>query len=281
MAETLEQKSARLDALVDNPKWLNKVMYIYFVGCTACFTMEMMMVHGMLDMFNLIAKDLYPDDKEKQTDLIQRHLNFYNTQPNMTIVPGTVLGMEIQRAKGEDVPNDAIQAVKAALAGSFAGIGDAIIQGMFTPVLTSICMGMSAGGSGIGAIALWVLWWAIMWPLDYVMFKAAIKGGASASDSILSAGNKERFISAITILGCIVVGAVTASTVRLNLAWHITTNGLDVAVQNYMDQIYPGLVSFIGLFVVYTVMTKKKIGALKMILILLAVAVLAYFIKMF
>lgn len=281
MAETLEQKSARLDALVDNPRWLNKVMYIYFVGCTACFTMEMMMVHGMLDMFNLIAKDLYPDDKEKQTDLIQRHLNFYNTQPNMTIVPGTVLGMEIQRAKGEDVPNDAIQAVKAALAGSFAGIGDAIIQGMFTPVLTSICMGMSAGGSGIGAIALWVLWWAIMWPLDYVMFKAAIKGGASASDSILSAGNKERFISAITILGCIVVGAVTASTVRLNLAWHITTNGLDVAVQNYMDQIYPGLVSFIGLFVVYTVMTKKKIGALKMILILLAVAVLAYFIKMF
>lgn len=281
MAETLEQKSARLDALVDNPKWLNKVMYIYFVGCTACFTMEMMMVHGILDMFNLIAKDLYPDDKEKQTDLIQRHLNFYNTQPNMTIVPGTVLGMEIQRAKGEDVPNDAIQAVKAALAGSFAGIGDAIIQGMFTPVLTSICMGMSAGGSGIGAIALWVLWWAIMWPLDYVMFKAAIKGGASASDSILSAGNKERFISAITILGCIVVGAVTASTVRLNLAWHITTNGLDVAVQNYMDQIYPGLVSFIGLFVVYTVMTKKKIGALKMILILLAVAVLAYFIKMF
>ena len=281
MADKYEQNSARLDALVDDPKWLNKVMYIYFIGCTACFTMEMMMVHGILDMFNLIAKDLYPDDAEKRTDLIQRHLNFYNTQPNMTIVPGTVLGMEIQRAKGEDVPNDAIQAVKAALAGSFAGIGDAIIQGMFTPVLTSICMGMSANGSGIGAIALWVLWWAIMWPLDYVMFKAAIKGGASASDSILSAGNKDRFMSAITILGCIVVGAVTASTVRLNLAWVIDPEGINISVQNYMDQIYPGLVPFLGLFIVYNVMTKKKIGALKMILILLCVAVIAYFIKMF
>lgn len=281
MADKYEQNSARLDALVDDPKWLNKVMYIYFIGCTACFTMEMMMVHGILDMFNLIAKDLYPNDKEKQVDLIQRHLNFYNTQPNMTIVPGTVLGMEIQRAKGEDVPDDAIQAVKAALAGSFAGIGDAIVQGMFTPVLTSICMGMSANGSGIGAIALWVLWWAIMWPLDLVMFKAAIKGGASASDSILSGGNKDRFMQAITILGCIVVGAVTASTVRLNLAWVITTGGLNVEVQKYMDQIYPGLVPFLGLFIVYNVMTKKKIGALKMILILLVVAVIAYFIKMF
>ena len=281
MAENLEQKKARLDALVEDSKWLNKVMYIYFVGCTACFTMEMMMVHGILDMFALIAKDLYPDDKDKQLDLIQRHLVFYNTQPNMTVVPGTVLGMEIQRAKGEDVPDDAIQAVKAALAGSFAGIGDAIIQGMFTPVLTSICMGMSAGGSGIGAIALWVLWWAIMWPLNFVMFKASIKGGASASSGILAGGNKERFMSAITILGCIVVGAVTASTVNLKLAWVVTTNGLNVSIQNYMDQIYPGLTTFIGLFIVFNVMTKKKIGALKMILILLVVAVIAYFIKMF
>ncbi len=281
MAENYEQKKARIYSLVDNNVWLSKVMYIYFIGCTACFTMEMMMVHGILDMFNLIGKDLYPDDEAKRVDLIQRHLNFYNTQPNMTIVPGTVLGMEIQRSLGEDVPNDAIQAVKAALAGSFAGIGDAIVQGMFTPVLTSICMGMSANGSGIGAIALWVLWWAIMWPLDLVMFRAAIKGGASASDSILSAGNKERFMAAITILGCIVVGAVTASTVKLNLAWNITTNGLDISVQKYMDQIYPGLVSFIGLFIVYNVMTKKKISSLKMILILLVVAVIAYFIKMF
>ena len=80
MAEKLEQKKARLDALVEDSKWLNKVMYIYFVGCTACFTMEMMMVHGILDMFALIAKDLYPDDKDKQLDLIQRHLVFYNTQ---------------------------------------------------------------------------------------------------------------------------------------------------------------------------------------------------------
>ncbi len=281
MAENFEQKKARIYSLVDNNVWLSKVMYIYFIGCTACFTMEMMMVHGILDMFNLIGKDLYPDDEAKRVDLIQRHLNFYNTQPNMTIVPGTVLGMEIQRSLGEDVPNDAIQAVKAALAGSFAGIGDAIVQGMFTPVLTSICMGMSANGSGIGAIALWVLWWAIMWPLDLVMFRAAIKGGASASDSILSAGNKERFMAAITILGCIVVGAVTASTVKLNLAWNITTNGLDISVQKYMDQIYPGLVSFIGLFIVYNVMMKNKISSLKMILILLVVAVIAYFIKMF
>ena len=281
MAENYEQKKARIYSLVDNNVWLSKVMYIYFIGCTACFTMEMMMVHGILDMFNLLGKDLYPEDEAKRVDLIQRHLNFYNTQPNMTIGPGTVLGMEIQRALGEDVPNDAIQAVKAALAGSFAGIGDAIVQGMFTPVLTSICMGMSASGSGIGAIALWVLWWAIMWPLDLVMFRAAIKGGASASDSILSGGNKERFMAAITILGCIVVGAVTASTVKLNLAWNITTNGLDISVQKYMDQIYPGLVSFIGLFIVYNVMTKKKVSSLKMILILLVVAVIAYFIKMF
>ena len=280
MPETVDQKRARINSLVDNNVWLSKVMYIYFIGCTACFTMEMMMVHGILDMFNFVGKDLYPEDEAKRVDLIQRHLNFYNTQPNMTIVPGTVLGMEINRALGEDVPDDAIQAVKAALAGSFAGIGDAIIQGMFTPVLTSICMGMSANGSGIGAIALWVLWWVIMWPLDLVMFRAAIKGGASASSGILAGGNKERFMSAITILGCMVVGAVTASTVRLSLAWKITTNGLDISVQNYMDQIYPGLVPFLGLFIVYNVMSKKKIGALPMILILLCVAVVAYFIKM-
>lgn len=276
-----EENCKRLDALASNRKWLNKLMWHYWWGDTACFTMEMMMAPGIIEMMMKAAPELYPDDKQKQVELVQNHCVFYNTQPNMMIVPGTVLGMEIQRAKGEDVPNDMIQSVKAALAGSFAGIGDSLVQGMFVPILTSICMGVSANGSALGAILLWVVFFAIMYPLGFYLFKLGINMGTNGVNTILSGEKKDRLINAITILGCTVVGSVVASISHLALGWTISSNGLDVAVEDYMNQIYPGLTSLLFFFLIYTLMTKKKIGALKMILYILLFSIVAYFIHMF
>ncbi len=269
---TTVDNAARLDALKNDSKFINKCMRHYFWGDTACFTFEMMMAPGIIEMVAKAAEDLYPGDTAKQTELVQNHNVFYNTQPNMTIVPGTVMGMEIERAKGEDVPNEVIQAIKAALAGSFAGIGDSIVQGIVTPTLLSIGMGISAGGSGLGPVFVWAAFFAIFWPLGYWMFKLGMNVGAEGASTLLESSLKDRFVNAITILGCIVVGAVTASTVNPQFALKVSE---EKTLQTYMDGIFPGLTALIFLFTVYTLMTKKKIGALPMLGILFVFAVIA------
>lgn len=264
--------NARLDALKNDRKFINKCLLHYFWGDTACFTFEMMMAPGIIEMMLKAGEDLYPGDEAKQIELVQNHNVFFNTQPNMTIVPGTVMGLEIERAKGNDVPNDVIQAIKAALAGSFAGIGDSIIQGIVVPTLLSIGMGISANGSPLGPIFVWLAFFGIFWPVAYYLFKLGLDVGADGASSLLEGELKDRFVNAITILGCIVVGAVTASTVNPQFALMISE---EKSLQSALDGIYPGLTAVLFLGVVYFLMTKKKIGALPMLGILFVFAVVA------
>lgn len=266
------ENSARLDALKSDKKFINKCLLHYFWGTGACFSMEMMMAPGMIEMLIKAGEDLYPGNKEKQIELAKNHNVFYNTQPNMTIVPGTVMGLEIERAKGMDVPNDVIQAIKAALAGSFAGIGDSIVQGILVPTLLSIGMGVSANGSGLGTVLVWVLFFAIMWPVAYYLFKLGMTVGADGASTLLEGNLKDRFINAITILGCIVVGAVTATTANPQFALQVTA---DNTLQSFMDQIFPGLTCLLFFGIVYSLMTKKKIGALPMLGILFVFSIVA------
>lgn len=100
---------------------------------------ESMQAPALVKMFGDIREDLYPNDFDSQKSLMERHLSFFNTEPFLgCVVPGIVLGMEMEKAKGSDVPDDLIIAIKSALMGPFAGIGDALLPGTLIPILLSI-----------------------------------------------------------------------------------------------------------------------------------------------
>lgn len=266
----------RLTELSKNPKFIAKAYLIHSIAAGS-FTMERMMAPSMIAMLASIANDLYPNNPGKQADLLQRHNNFYNTQPNMAIVPGVVVGLEIERAKGNDVPNEIIQSMKAALAGPFAGIGDSLVQGMFVPILLSIGMGLSSNGSILGPLFVLVVYTLVMAPLSYTLMKLGIKLGVSGAEMLLDDKMKNRALNAVALLGCTVVGAVTASTCNLSLAWTIQVGELETSVQSYLDQIFPGLTILIAFGLIYWAMKYKKIGAVKMLGILLIVSAVGYF----
>ncbi len=271
---TTEMTNAqRIDALKNDRKFINRSLLHYFWGTGVSFTMIFMMAPGMIEMLASAAEELYPGDQKKQTELVANHNVFYNTQPNMTIVPGIIMGLEMERAKGEDIPNEVIQSIKAALAGSFAGIGDSIIQGILTPTLLSIGMGLSQNGSGIGAIFVWLAFFAIMWPFCYWFFKLGMNAGAEGASTLLEGEFKERFTKAIALVGCIVVGGVCASTANpmLKLAFG------SVEVQGFMEGIFPGLTGLLMWMGIYSLMKKKQIDAIKMVGLIFLFSLAAYF----
>ena len=142
--------------------------------------------------------DLYPGDLEKQIDLVERHAVFFNTQQGFgAIIWGIMLGMEIEKARGTDVPNDMIQTIKTALASPIAGVGDTLWQILFTPLLLSIGIGMSAEGSPIGAVFVFVVYCLINIPLTYVLFTMGIKLGADGAEMLLGPTVRDRLMPEI------------------------------------------------------------------------------------
>ena len=81
----------------------------------AAQNMERMEAPAFAGMMGKVADKLY-DDPEEQKALMLRHTQFYNSQPMVGVmINGIALGMEEQRACGENVPDELISSTKTAL----------------------------------------------------------------------------------------------------------------------------------------------------------------------
>jgi PTS system mannose-specific IID component len=230
-------------------------------------------------MMNSAAEDLYPGDHDKQVDLVKRHEVFFNTQQGIgSIVWGIALGMEIEKARNDEVPNDMIQTIKTALAGPLAGFGDTVWQVLFVPILLSISIGLSADGSVLGAVFAVVVYVLVNLFLTRFLFTTGVKLGVDGADMLISSGIKDRLIGAIEAMGIIVVGAVVGNNVNIQTALNLGFNGTNVAVQtDVFDAIYPGIFTLVGVAITYYFLAKKKVTPIRMMLGMLVVAIIGYF----
>jgi mannose/fructose/N-acetylgalactosamine-specific phosphotransferase system component IID len=93
------------------------------------FNYERMQGIGVAYSLTPILKKLYKT-KEDLTAAIKRHIEFFNTTPQVsTFILGIVAAMEERKASGEDVDENAIRSVKSGLMGPLAGIGDSFFWG--------------------------------------------------------------------------------------------------------------------------------------------------------
>lgn len=269
----------RLAALPKDKKFINHTFWWLMFHITQLFTPERMLGTSMGLMMITVAPELYPDDPAKQQDLVQRHMVFFNTQQGFgAIIWGIVLGMEIENARSGNVPDDMIQTIKTALASPIAGIGDTLWQILFTPILLSIGIGMSANGSAIGAIFVLVVYFAVNVPLTYVLFTTGLRSGVDAAEFLVGSPLKNRLLTAVETLGIIIVGGTVGSMVNVKTALEFDINGVVVNLQQQVfDAIYPGILSAGAFMLVFYAMKKWKLSAMKMMGIMAVVAVIGYF----
>ena len=233
---------------------------------------------AIVKMLADVREEIYPNDKEAQKEMLERHTIFFNTEPNLgSIVPGIVLGMEYEMAQGGDVQPEFINSIKTALMGPFAGIGDSLLPGTLCPILLSIALGMCENGEIIGPIFYIISFLAIMLPLTWFLFSYGVKTGANAAELVLSGGNKDKVTKAAETVGLIVIGAVTASYTHVNIGLVYTSGDLSIDIAAILDSLMPGLSVLLMSFLAYVLMVKRKWSINKMMAFFLIVAVLGYF----
>jgi len=262
------------------------VLWTFFAH--ANYNYERLQGTGFAHAMTPIIKRLYTTPDEIRAAL-KRHLVFFNTEPNFgNVVHGTVIAMEEQRANGAPIDDDAINSVKSGLMGPMAGIGDTLSQSTITPILLALGIGIAGGtasgsvvptltsatGNPLGAIIYIVLVSVVIVAVGYTAWMQGYARGKSFVTDILRSGAIDRVLVGAGVLGNMVLGALAAKFVVVNLAPTVTIAGAQLNLQAaIIDPLFPGALA-LGLVVV-TWWLLRRINPLALLTIYLVFAMLA------
>ena len=254
----------------------------------ANYNYERLQGTGFAHAMTPIIKRLYTTPDEIRAAL-KRHLVFFNTEPNFgNIVHGTVIAMEEQRANGAPIDDDAINSVKSGLMGPLAGIGDTLSQSTITPILLALGIGIAGGtasgsavptlagatGNPLGAIIYMVLVSVVIIAIGYTAWMQGYARGRTFVTDILRSGTIDRVLVGAGVLGNMVLGALAAKFVVVNLAPTITISGAQLNIQAaVLDPLFPGALA-LGL-VVLTWWLLRRVNPLVLLAIFLVGSILA------
>lgn len=254
-------------------KALNHSFLNWFYGHLTCFSQEHMQTFGYMCAMLPIVEELY-DTNEEQTEKIMTYSTFFNTEPQVgSIVVGITAGMEEARANGEEVDDETINGIRAGLMGPLAGIGDSLVVGTLLPILLGIALGLSGGGSPLGAIFYILVWNIGMFlVMRFMYFKGYELGGKAVEILVGEKANAIR--ESIIMLGTMVIGGVTASWINITTSFQMLNSegGVIVDLQETLNDVYPSALSAVFVLICWYLLSKKRLSPVVVMLILVAVA---------
>ena len=222
-----------------------------------------------------IVEELY-QDKESQSKSMKTYTAFFNTEPQVgSVIVGMTAGLEEARANGaQDVDDETINGLRAGLMGPLAGIGDSLVVGTIIPILLGVAMGMSTGGSPLGAIFYIVVWNLFAYfGMKFLYFKGYELGGKAVDFLVGSQGEALR--ESITMLGGIVIGAVAATWVNVTTSFTLIAEGAKepyLELQKTLNSVYPGFLTAAFVMLCWYLLAKKKMSPIKVMLLLVVIA---------
>lgn len=278
MAKTVSQKTLK-------KSFLN---WFFWNGCSQQAETMLGMAFGQ--SMAPVIDELY-DTKEEKAAGLKRHITLFNTESQVgSVCNGIAIGMEEQLANGVGSA-EAIQEAKVALIGPTSAIGDSLWVATIIPLLLTICLSIAQGVTSapwIGALLYMIVYPIGTYILSWNLFKLGYKAGLEGIQRFMASGQLDKIMNAITVLGLIVVGALTASfvTCTLNIDIKTATQVFDEATQSYvagtisvfnldnlLNGVFPKIVPLGLTLLVYNLYTKKNWSPLAIMGIILALAV--------
>ncbi len=236
-----------------------------------------------------VIEELY-DAREDRAAALQRHITLFNTESQVgSICNGIAIGMEEQLANGNGTA-EAIQEAKVALIGPTSAIGDSLWVATIIPLLLTICLSVAnalSGAAWVGALIYIIVYPLGTYLLSWKLFNLGYKAGLEGVQRFMASGQLDRIMEAVSILGLIVVGALTASFVSCTLNIDIKTAAqvFDEASGTYVDgiisvfnldnllnSVFPKIVPLALTLGVYRLYAKKNWTPLAIMVLILALA---------
>lgn len=215
---------------------------------------ESMQAIGFLSSFIPVLKRLYGDkSREQKAEAMKRHLKFFNSHVNSDAL---ILGIAaaVEETTNED-EKDTVTAIKTGLMGPLAGIGDSILKFTWLPICGSIGASLALNGSILGPILMFLLYNVVNITSKYYGIHWGYSKGL---DMINGTGTNilQRLSNIANVVGLMVVGALIASVVKINVAATMTAGDNVIEFQEMFDKVMPGLFSLLVTVIVYRILKK-------------------------
>lgn len=224
----------------------------------ACYSMDRMQAPGFAYAILPILKRLYGDDKEKMSEACMRESEVYNcTFAVAPFILGIVAAMEEEAASNPDFDVNSINAVKVALMGPLAGIGDTFFWGTFRIIGSGIGVSLALQGNVLGPILFLVIYNIPHILVRVYGLKWGYKLGSNSIETLVAGGLMNRATKAASVMGLTVIGGMIATMVKINVAF-VASFGNDVtlSVQSVLDEICPCLLPLGATFLIYSLLKK-------------------------
>lgn len=249
-------------------KELKAISWRYILGSQLNWNYERMMSSGYLYGIMPALKKFYGHDEQQLQDMLQTHNQFFNTN---AIFGNLIMGIDVAIEEEDGYKaKDTIVALKTALMGSLAGVGDSLFHVIWGTIFGSLAGTLAQSGSTVGCV-IWIIaniallfGRAALLPLGY---QQGVKLVTTLKDQLAA------FTTAATVLGITVIGALIPSVVKVSVPFVYKHDGVKLVFQDTLDAILPALVPVLLVLLTYWMLGQKKLNSTRVIWIILVLSI--------
>ncbi|GGP07471.1 PTS system mannose/fructose/sorbose family transporter subunit IID [Oceanobacillus neutriphilus] len=218
-------------------------------------------------------KRYYKNEKDR-AEALERHMNIFNTTPHVvTTITGVATALEKEASENPSFDKKIINNVKIGLMGPFAGIGDSLFWGTLRIIAVGIGLSLAQQGSILGPILFLLLFNVPHMLVRYYGGVFGYKFGTKIMDQANNSGIMQKISKGATIVGLMVIGAMTASMVTLESSLVFTIGDEKIPMQDYLDQIFPLLLPLLyTIFMFY--LLKRGMKPTTILLVTIAIGII-------
>ncbi|MDO4378127.1 MAG: PTS system mannose/fructose/sorbose family transporter subunit IID [Erysipelotrichia bacterium] len=234
-------------------------------------------MHNLLYVFTLtpILKKIYADNPEGMRNALKRHVEFYNTTPQIEPwVLGITAALEVQNAENDDTMGETITAVKTGLMGPISVIGDTLFfTSGFRVMAASVGATLTISGNPLGLLLYFLIFNVPNYVCHYYGIHAGYKLGTSFIEKIMASGLLQKITDVALIVGMMVLGTLTSSYVYLSTNIRIVYDQASIDLQAILDGICPNLLPISVTLLFAWLMRKKNVNATLLMIIVIVVGI--------
>ena len=266
--------------LTAEDKQIIKEIYLY----SHCPHMGYNSARGQANGFTMAMipaiERIYGDDVEAKKEAYVRHNQYINTHTIPFALIASVCYVLEKEHKENGLDVETITNMKAALMGPTAGFFDSLFFNCLRVIASGVAIGYAAKGSLLAPFLFLIIYGLPHEPLRYLMAKVGYQYGFSFIDEMFESGLIKSLTKAASIIGMMMVGCMTATSINIPLALTITAGDGVVAVNDVLEAVMPGLLGVLTVFG-FRALLKKGWTPSKLIILCLVIGLVGGLLKIF
>lgn len=241
----------------------------YFLGVG--WNYELMQGLGYMHSMLPVLDKVYTK-KEDRIKVAEKYTEFFNTNPH--VAPG-IIGANIALVEEKPEELDAVSNLKLSLMGSLAAIGDTVLIAVFGSIVFALAAGIANTGGDFAWLAAFVPLLLFVIPIMIFRYKLHYKGYEIGKELFTKYADKFEMLKKYSfILGLVVIGALAATMLKLNLSNELMIGEVILPLNDQIESIIPGILVLLATVGSYKLLGMKKMNSTWLILIVFVVAII-------